>query len=107
MDSPSDIDQPNDEEDLGADVEDIQDRVGTGEPTVSGRAPAWDDPDEAELTVNIAAVSRLRKLRGSESEAIISGILLSVSIDHKVRSRTTIKWSAANLVTRELPVPTF
>lgn len=34
---------------------------------------AWEDPDEADATVNVAKVARLRKLRSTESEAELEG----------------------------------
>lgn len=43
------------------------------EVAAGSRKPAWEDPDEAELHINIAATSRLRKLRASEAETTISG----------------------------------
>ena len=43
------------------------------EVAVGSRKPAWEDPDEADLHINIAATSPLRKLRASEAETTISG----------------------------------
>lgn len=45
--------------------------AGDQEPAL--RRPAWEDEDAAELQVNVAAVPRLRKLRQTEEEAVLSG----------------------------------
>lgn len=37
------------------------------------RKPVWDDPDDAAAEVNIAAQPRLRKLRKTERDGIVSG----------------------------------
>jgi U3 small nucleolar RNA-associated protein 18 len=38
-----------------------------------GRRPVWEDPDDATATVNVASRNRLRKLRQTEGEAVLSG----------------------------------
>ncbi|ROT36825.1 hypothetical protein SODALDRAFT_345501 [Sodiomyces alkalinus F11] len=40
---------------------------------VDGDAPAWEDSDDERLTVSLAGVSQLRKLRIAESEDVVSG----------------------------------
>ena len=52
-------------------------RVASGaeaEPS-GGRKPVWDDPDDENLRVDISKVSRLRKLRATEEDTVISGML--------------------------------
>lgn len=39
----------------------------------SKRKPAWEDPDDDSLAVNIAAISRLRKLRQAETDTVVTG----------------------------------
>jgi len=39
-----------------------------------GDAPAWEDSDDERLTISLAGATRLRKLRISESEDLVSGI---------------------------------
>ena len=41
----------------------------------TGRRPVWDDPDDVSAQVNIAAQPRLRKLRQTEQDGIVSGML--------------------------------
>ena len=43
-------------------------------PTTSGRRPVWDDADDLSVQVNIAAQPRLRKLRKTEQDGIVSGV---------------------------------
>lgn len=50
--------------------------AGTSEP----QRPVWEDPDDETLEVDIAAVNRLRKLRASESEVILSGKPCQINI---------------------------
>jgi WD40 repeat protein len=45
----------------------------TAEKTASGDAPAWNDSDDEKLAVSLAGATRLRKLRISEAEDIVSG----------------------------------
>ncbi|DBB01100.1 hypothetical protein WJX77_009600 [Trebouxia sp. C0004] len=42
-------------------------------PSTSGRRPVWDDADDLSAQVNIAAQPRLRKLRKTEQDGIVSG----------------------------------
>ncbi|TPX14206.1 uncharacterized protein E0L32_000600 [Thyridium curvatum] len=44
-----------------------------GEAAKDGDAPAWEDSDDERLSVSLAGVSRLRKLRLTEGEDIVSG----------------------------------
>ena len=37
------------------------------------RRPAWEDPDDGEVSVEVASKNRLRKLREREDEAVLSG----------------------------------
>lgn len=46
---------------------------GAAAAEASGRRPAWEDPDDALLEVNVAAKPRLRKLRQEEEETVITG----------------------------------
>lgn len=39
----------------------------------AGPRPAWVDEDDEAVTVNIARVNRLRKLRAEEEEAVVTG----------------------------------
>ena len=41
--------------------------------TVGGDAPAWEDSDDDRLGISLAGASRLRKLRISEAEDVVSG----------------------------------
>lgn len=41
--------------------------------TAQGDAPAWEDSDDDRLTVSLASVTRLRKLRIAEAEDVVSG----------------------------------
>jgi hypothetical protein len=43
-------------------------------PSTSGRRPVWDDADDLSVQVNIAAQPRLRKLRKTEQDGIVSGV---------------------------------
>lgn len=43
-------------------------------PSTSGRRPVWDDADDLSALVNIAAQPRLRKLRKTEQDGIVSGV---------------------------------
>ena len=64
--SPADIDAAGSDE---SDQEPVQQAV----PSTSGRRPVWDDPDDNTAQVNIAAQPRLRKLRKTEQDGIVSG----------------------------------
>ena len=44
----------------------------------TGRKPVWNDPDDMSARVNIAAQPRLRKLRKTEKDSIVSGTLHSI-----------------------------
>ena len=50
-----------------------QEPVQQAVPSTSKRRPVWDDPDDAAAEVNIAAQPRLRKLRKTERDGIVSG----------------------------------
>uniref|UniRef100_A0A8H7N9V3 Uncharacterized protein n=1 Tax=Bionectria ochroleuca TaxID=29856 RepID=A0A8H7N9V3_BIOOC len=45
----------------------------TTEKTLTGDAPAWEDSDDDRLGISLASATRLRKLRISEAEDIVSG----------------------------------
>ncbi|CAG9971383.1 unnamed protein product [Clonostachys byssicola] len=45
----------------------------TAEKTLTGDAPAWEDSDDDRLAISLASATRLRKLRISEAEDIVSG----------------------------------
>lgn len=45
----------------------------TAEKTPTGDAPAWEDSDDERLAVSLAGATRLRKLRISEAEDVVSG----------------------------------
>lgn len=45
----------------------------TAEKTQDGDAPAWHDSDDERLAVSLAGVTRLRKLRLTEAEDVVSG----------------------------------
>ena len=47
--------------------------------STSGRRPVWDDPDDLLAQVNIAAQPRLRKLRKTEQDGIVSGMQLQLN----------------------------
>lgn len=64
--------------DAGSDDSD-QEPVQQAVPSTSGRRPVWDDLDDTAAQVNIAAQPRLRKLRKTERDGVISGIS---RIDH-------------------------
>ena len=38
------------------------------------RRPVWEDPEDEAFEVYIAAINRLRKLRASEAETVLTGI---------------------------------
>ena len=61
--------------DGGSSSSDDSDRepVQQAVPSTSRRRPVWDDPDDAAAEVNIAAQARLRKLRKTERDGIVSG----------------------------------
>lgn len=64
----------------GSDASDTE-PVQQAAPSTSGRRPAWDDPDDLSVQVNIATQPRLKKLRKTEQDGIVSGVhctLLSV-----------------------------
>ena len=50
-----------------------QEPVQQAVPSTSGRRPVWEDTDDAAAQVNIAAQPRLRKLRKTERDSIVSG----------------------------------
>ena len=58
--------------DTGSDDSD-QEPVQQAVPSTSGRRPVWQDPDDMAAQVNIAAQPRLRKLRKTERDSIVSG----------------------------------
>lgn len=58
--------------DAGSDNSD-QEPVQQAVPSTSGRRPVWNDPDDMAAQVNIAAQPRLRKLRKTERDGVISG----------------------------------
>lgn len=64
--------QPADRDTAGSDDSD-QEPVQQAVPSTSGRRPVWDDPDDLAAEVNIAAQPRLRKLRKTERDGIVSG----------------------------------
>lgn len=53
----------------------LEDRQGGGvqPPQRQRRRPVWEDPQDAQLRVNVAARSQLRKLRQTEDEAELTG----------------------------------
>ena len=44
-----------------------------GEDVIDDNGPAWDDSDDDKIHVSLASASRLRKLRKSESEDVVTG----------------------------------
>lgn len=58
--------------DTGSDDSD-QEPVQQAVPSTKGRRPVWQDPDDVAAQVNIAAQPRLRKLRKTERDSIVSG----------------------------------
>jgi hypothetical protein len=83
----------NDEQNPAADVEGLDDtqlffldappaskkEIASGAPTAAAapkdlkNPPAWEDSDDERLTVSLAAVSQLRKLRVSEEDDVVNG----------------------------------
>lgn len=63
---------PADGGSTGSDDSD-QEPVQQAVPSTSRRRPVWDDPDDAAAEINIAAQPRLRKLRQTEGDGIVSG----------------------------------
>lgn len=63
---------PADGGSTGSDDSD-QEPVQQAVPSTSRRKPVWDDPDDAAAEINIAAQPRLRKLRKTELDSIVSG----------------------------------
>lgn len=63
---------------FGADTEDSDasdaELIQQAAPSTSGRRPVWDDADDLSAQVNIAAQPRLRKLRKTERDGIVSGV---------------------------------
>ena len=57
-------------------------------PSTSSRRPVWDDADDLSAQVNIAAQPRLRKLRKTERDGIVSGVycFTALSCDTHCRS---------------------
>lgn len=49
-------------------------------PPASGRRPVWDDADDLSAQVDIAAQPRLRKLRKTEQDGIVSGVHCSFTV---------------------------
>ena len=47
--------------------------IGVLAPPRARKAAVWEDPDDADVAVDVAKVSRLRKLRHSQGEAVITG----------------------------------
>ncbi|GAX80986.1 hypothetical protein CEUSTIGMA_g8421.t1 [Chlamydomonas eustigma] len=48
--------------------------VGVPVSTSGSRRPAWNDPDDVRLKVNVADQARLRKLRSNEKQTILNGV---------------------------------
>ncbi|GKT42016.1 putative U3 small nucleolar RNA-associated protein 7 [Colletotrichum spaethianum] len=48
-------------------------KAGKQEPAAAEGAPAWEDSDDERLTVSLATATRLRKLRLTEAEDVVSG----------------------------------
>lgn len=68
----------------------------TTEKTPSGDGPAWEDSDDEKLAVSLAGVSRLRKLRISEAEDIVSGAEYSRRLRQQfLRMNPAPAWSKA------------
>ena len=63
---------PAEQDTAGSDDSD-QEPVRQAVPPSSARRPVWDDPDDKTTEVNIDAQPRLRKLRKTEADGIVSG----------------------------------
>lgn len=65
--------------DTGADSDDAEDAelgIAQARPApqeIPEEAPAWEDSDDERLTVSLATATRLRKLRNTEAEDLVSG----------------------------------
>lgn len=69
----------------------------TAEKTASGDAPAWNDSDDEKLAVSLAGVTRLRKLRISEAEDIVSGAEYSRRLRQQfLRLNPSPEWAKAS-----------
>jgi U3 small nucleolar RNA-associated protein 18 len=49
------------------------DAAGPGPGSGGGRAPVWSDPADGDVTVDISAKARLRKLRADKTQTVVSG----------------------------------
>ncbi|GAA0173066.1 hypothetical protein LIER_26762 [Lithospermum erythrorhizon] len=47
--------------------------IGNNEEVTNERKPVWEDEEEQKISINIAKVNKLRKLRKEENETVISG----------------------------------
>lgn len=62
-----------------------------------GRAPVWDDPADADITVQVAAAPRLRKLRQSKGQTDMTGVEYEAALRRQhcvLHSRTS--WALTN-----------
>ena len=77
------------EQRLPVDIENSSLRKG------KGRKPVWQDPDDEGVQINVANVSRLRKLRESESEAVLTGTEYQERLreQHK-KLHPRVKWAS-------------
>jgi hypothetical protein len=58
-----------------------QHQEGQGQQQQQRRRPVWEDPQDANIRVNVAARSQLRKLRQTEEEAVLTGVHLWLAPD--------------------------
>lgn len=61
-----------------------QQQAGQGQQQQQRRRPVWEDPQDANIRVNVAARSQLRKLRQTEEEAVLTGVHLWLAPDARV-----------------------
>jgi len=65
-------------------------------PIPSEPQPAWEDPDEDQVQVNIVQCARLRKLRESEAEETLTGLEYERRLrqQHRKLNSRTAKWAS-------------
>lgn len=66
----SDIEDEDEHEEKASDTEDIEPVASSSK---ARRAPAWEDPDDTNLTVSLTQNTRLRKLRDAPSDDVVGG----------------------------------
>lgn len=79
----------------GIEAEELDARQNSGRQAgpLRKRRPAWEDPDEEHLQLDVAAVSRLRKLRSAEAETTLTGVHLHTYLSTSSAQREG--WSSA------------